>query len=439
MARLALIEDVFVPPKRQRLQFDEEKMQELISSIEEHGLLHPPVVAPEGGKFRLVAGERRFRAIKELNELGMAWRHDGEYVPAGFIPVTKLGELSPLSLREAELEENIRRVDLSWQERVAAEAELMQLRAEKAAAEGKPAPKPIDLAEELRGKANTNTAQSVQQALVLAKNLHRPEVAAAKSQTDAWKALNRVETAERNADVARALGKDHLSGKHRLVQGDSVEWMKGQEAAQFDVICTDPPYGMGADSFGDSGGKMHEEHFYSDDESSWVELMAAAIPELSRLAKKDAHLYLFCDIDRFPTLRLAVEDNGWTPFRTPLIWFKPSAFRAPWPEKGPQRKYECILYAVRGDLKCLRLGGDVLQHSPDENLGHPAQKPVALLKDLLSRSVRPGMKILDPFCGSGGIFEAGNDLSAIVTGVELDEKAAGIAAGRLENLRASKS
>jgi len=48
-----------------RTVFDADAIQELATSIEEHGLLQPIVVVPHGsGTFSIVAGERRFRAAK---------------------------------------------------------------------------------------------------------------------------------------------------------------------------------------------------------------------------------------------------------------------------------------------------------------------------------------------------------------------------------------
>lgn len=434
MTRLIPIPSLHVPPDRQRREFDEGKLQELVSSIQERGLLHPIVVRSLREEFYLVAGERRLRAISQLSEFETPFRFDGKVVPPGQIPVVTLGELSDLDAREAELEENIRRVDLSWQERVAAEAGLVLLRERAAKAAGVPFNRDA-VVEEIKGAATPSATTAVTQAVILAKNLHRPEVAKAKSQSDAWKAMKRAEEAEKNADLASRLGAEHISAKHTLVQGNCLEWMADQEAGQFDVVCTDPPYGMGADGFGDSGKAVMGEHFYQDDFAHWYPLIQGFIEGITRLAKANSHVYAFCDVERFPQLKEEFEASGWKVFRTPLIWFKPSAFRAPWPEHGPQRKYEMILYARRGELRCTSLAGDVLTYPPDENLGHQAQKPVALFEDLLRRSVRPGMKVLDPFCGTGPVFEAAQALSAFATGVEQDPTACGIAAGRLERLK----
>lgn len=57
-------------PLQPRRDFDEGELRELASSIDENGLLQPLVVRPAPGgddQYELVAGERRFRAIRTLD------------------------------------------------------------------------------------------------------------------------------------------------------------------------------------------------------------------------------------------------------------------------------------------------------------------------------------------------------------------------------------
>lgn len=68
----------------------------LAASMSEHGLIHPIVVDAHDN---LVAGGRRLRAAELLG-----WES---------IPATRLGDLTPEQLREIELEENLRRKDLT--------------------------------------------------------------------------------------------------------------------------------------------------------------------------------------------------------------------------------------------------------------------------------------------------------------------------------------
>ncbi len=61
------INDIIPNREQPREYFSEETMEELKKSIAENGILEPPIVRRKGDFFELVAGERRFRAAKELN------------------------------------------------------------------------------------------------------------------------------------------------------------------------------------------------------------------------------------------------------------------------------------------------------------------------------------------------------------------------------------
>jgi ParB family chromosome partitioning protein len=50
-----------------RIDFNQEKLNELISSIREKGVVQPVLVRKTGEGYELIAGERRFRAVKALN------------------------------------------------------------------------------------------------------------------------------------------------------------------------------------------------------------------------------------------------------------------------------------------------------------------------------------------------------------------------------------
>ena len=54
-----------------RRSFDEEALKELAASIRAVGVIQPIIVAPEGERYRIIAGERRYRAsrIAELEEI----------------------------------------------------------------------------------------------------------------------------------------------------------------------------------------------------------------------------------------------------------------------------------------------------------------------------------------------------------------------------------
>lgn len=58
------IEDISPNPYQARLIWDEQEMANLAESIRANGILQPIIVRPEGPKYQLIAGERRFRAAK---------------------------------------------------------------------------------------------------------------------------------------------------------------------------------------------------------------------------------------------------------------------------------------------------------------------------------------------------------------------------------------
>ncbi len=63
--RLVPVDRIEPNPQQPRMSFDEAGLEELAASIKEHGVLQPILVRPvEGGRYQLVAGERRWRASR---------------------------------------------------------------------------------------------------------------------------------------------------------------------------------------------------------------------------------------------------------------------------------------------------------------------------------------------------------------------------------------
>lgn len=426
---------ILVPATRQRQEFAPIPLAELMDSIGERGLIHPLTVRVEEGTYVLVAGERRLRAIKDLWAIGGTLRMGEETFPQGVVPVINWGVVTALEAEELELAENIRRADLAWQERAQATSRIANLRSGQAANAGKPAPSVADISLEVRGSAEGSNQQATRREIIIEKHLGDPEVAKAKSLEEAWKILKKREEVADNTARGVAVGKTLSRASHTLHNADALEWLASCPADSFDVILTDPPYGMGADEFGDSGGKAEGAHAYADDEATALRCYNAVAYEGFRVTKPQAHLYAFCDLDYFASLKLLFAEAGWWVHRTPLIWHKPNASRVPWPEHGPQRKYELCLYAVKGKRPVTKIAPDVVSYNPDPNLGHSAQKPVALFEDFLKRSVRPGDSALDPFCGTGPVFQAAHNLKCFATGIEKDPASYGIALKRIEGIK----
>ncbi len=105
-----LIQDIVPNPEQPRRLFKDQALQELAISIKEHGILQPVVVIAQEDKYRLVAGERRWRAAQIA---GL------EAVPAIIRTLNEQQEL------EMSLIENLQREDLTPLEAAAAFVKLI--------------------------------------------------------------------------------------------------------------------------------------------------------------------------------------------------------------------------------------------------------------------------------------------------------------------------
>lgn len=430
MTHTLLRSDLIILPNRQRRDFEPEALTDLANSISSLGLLHPIVVRETPDGLVLVAGERRLRALETLWLLGDGCRHNGQFYGLNEIPYVTLGELDPIAAEEAELDENLKRQDLSWQERSEAIARLHKLRVKQAELVGQS----HKISDTLR-EVETTDYSTDRKAILLADHLNNPVVAGAKNEKEAFKALKREEEKAKVTALAETIGASYNSSAHKLFHVDCLTWLAECPDNQFDVILTDPPYGMNAQSFGDGAGRMvNSEHHYDDSPEAWSILMDKFCPEAFRVAKAQSHAYIFCDFDKFHQLKLKMQSAGWYVFRTPFIVHKLGSGRVPLPDRGPRRQYELILYAIKGDRPVTGIYSDVISCKLEENLTHGANKPVELYIDLLKRSVRPGDSVLDAFAGSGTIFPAAHACKLYATGLELNAEYYGISIKRLNSL-----
>ena len=60
------IHDIVPNPFQPRTIFDEGRISELAQTIRTHGVIQPIVVREREGKFEIIAGERRWRAVTTL-------------------------------------------------------------------------------------------------------------------------------------------------------------------------------------------------------------------------------------------------------------------------------------------------------------------------------------------------------------------------------------
>ncbi|MDR0928886.1 MAG: ParB/RepB/Spo0J family partition protein [Oscillospiraceae bacterium] len=105
------IGDIDPSPDQPRRRFDQAALKELADSIRQVGVLQPILVAETGGRYRIIAGERRWRAAR-MAEL--------DSIPAIVRAMDQVARM------EAALIENLQREDLNPIEEAAAVRALME-------------------------------------------------------------------------------------------------------------------------------------------------------------------------------------------------------------------------------------------------------------------------------------------------------------------------
>jgi ParB family chromosome partitioning protein len=201
-----LIKDIKVID-RQRLDLGD--IQELAQSISRFGLIQPIVVNQEN---RLIAGGRRLAAHEYLNKLE--------------IDVVYKETLTDGELHEMELEENVRRREMSWQERSLNILKIHELKCKRSAIEGakwgqQETAEMLGLASKASVSYNNEIALRLRQELLLDANKPR-RYWACDSITSAWKLRLRDEADMLNASLAQKTAESFNTTTDNLASLDDL-------------------------------------------------------------------------------------------------------------------------------------------------------------------------------------------------------------------------
>ena len=417
------IDQIIVAPDRQRREFTTSALETLANSIARRGLLHPVTLRNDSPQ--LVAGERRLRAIARLHAEGTQFTCNGTVVPSGTVPCLRLSEADALTLEETELEENVIRTDLTWQERANAEARLHGLRSQQAEQLGE-TQSLAETAKELGESAHKgNDIRDLRESILLNTFLDDPDVAGAQSRREALNIVKRKVASEFRSQLVA----QHAAGpksQHVALLGSCIDLLPRMaldtSLPRVDLIITDPPYGINAHKMTAlSGSEAGTKHHYDDTLENAKAVWETIFRDGFALAAPDAVLYMFCDFRHWNTLLQLATCAGWTPHQRPLIWHKPTGGMLGDSSHWPRMHYETILLCMKGDMRTRGIASDVITMNGGDSALHAAAKPPALYVELLNRYALPGMHVLDPCAGSGPVFPAANALSLRATAIEIDE------------------
>ncbi len=383
---------------RQRRELTD--IDELADSIQRLGLIHPIVVRRDHS---LVAGERRLAAC-----LSLGWTH---------VHCHYTDELDEHILKALELEENIKRKNLEWQDECRAIKEYHDIRK---------SDDPTWTLEKT-GEAIGVERNAVSKRLAVAQEIEKgnervitaPRFSTAVGIIDRKNArLDAAGLAEFES-IARKKG---VEAPPSILNTDFAEWAKTYTGPKFNFIHCDFPYGIGADKFNQGAAPLHGG--YDDTEDTYWRLCRALLDNLSRIASESCHIMFWFSMHFYqPTLDFFADNSDFNLDPFPLVWLKSDNIGIlPDPQRGPRRIYETALFGSRGDRKVVRAKSNAYA-SPSVRDVHMSVKPEPMLAHFFEMFVDESTSFLDPTCGSGSSVRAAERLAAAqVTGLEINKE-----------------
>jgi site-specific DNA-methyltransferase (adenine-specific) len=428
---LVPLEDILVTD-RFRTEYDgwadREKIDFLSDSISRNGLLSPLVLDRDGN--RLLAGGRRLAALKKLN-----WT---------LAPVLYKDQLTNIQRKEIELEENLARKDLTWQETARLTEAIDDLKrtiyGSSSGSSGRGVKledtAPDDTGWSLRRTANLRGTSilAVHRDIVLAKALRvLPSLNDEKSASNALRKVDHlVEDLEREL-VFRSQPDAVVALDSNILHGDALVLVKDLPDNSVDCIITDPPYGFDLEH-GRYAARDSTDTKFVDDADSILNLLDKLLPELRRVLKPSGHLYAFFGPNHWDETMNIYNSAGFNVSEIVCIWYKtgPSTGAGDW-DHGFAPAWEPFLFCTNRERRLAYKRKNVFEFPTELGDGryHPTQKPLALLTDLIQLSTFESELVLDPFAGSGSTLVAAKQLNRRYLGFELDDRYVQITKQRL--------
>ena len=430
----------------------------LSNSLRIYGLIQPIVINQEK---RLVAGGRRLAAASQLG-----WSH---------IDVVFRETLTADELHELELEENVRRKDLTWQERCINIASIHALKRRRSALEGAKWGQ-RETAEVL----GLDSHCSVGYALTIARELQGSNDSPlwkCDSMMDAWRLVMRrdeeaalaelvkirkegindlthsedlVELKEWSALSEEEARQTYLSNPHNdpnefesyyiekrarmkereetiylsgiLKLGDSIAFMHSN-TIKFDHIVTDIPYGIDMENLSDfvDIDTVEKEH---DIESNKA-LIHNFFPAAFACTKDHAFVVTWCDQMFWQFMYDCAINAGFRVQRWPITWSKTHACQNQSAGFNFTKTTEIAIVCRKPGATLMtpatRCDFSAGTDSLCDQINHPFAKPYECWRFVVDKISFEGQTILDPFMGRGSGIISMLRMNRKVVGVELNE------------------
>lgn len=418
-----------------RIRVDMGNIDEMCTSIREYGLIQPIVLIREAKEsvqyiqgyqdteskvttfdIKLVAGGRRFTALKRLG-----WKeliHAKHFIWRDEVISSANPEVS-LKIQGIELEENLRRKELSWQEQVLGQRKLLELMqkihggAAKAGAptrgekyHGEVKGFGVNKLAAMLGKSAASVSQDINLANAIVKV---PQLKNADSKESARRQITTFSTIiQMRKDGAAAATVQGLNDKGEapqeqkwiLYEGDFKTNCNLVDDNSVDLIYSDLPFGVSLSQMSKhSKGAVG----YDDSRGAILADLPMFIREAKRILREDRYGVFFFGFNYYSELCSVLTSEGFRINSVPFIWFKNSRSTEN-PNTRYGNSYDPAIIAMKGSPSFIRPGMQNFFSHPQpigEAKLQVAQQPIELVTRFLQDMVVPGTTVCDLTAGSG--------------------------------------
>lgn len=387
-----LVSEIWVDREaRQRRELT--NIEPLMESIQKRGLINPITITHDN---QLIAGERRFTAVSRLG-----WTH---------VDVRYVEDLDPAELQMLELEENIRRENITWQEEALAYETYHKLKLSL-----NPEWSQSKTAEDLGV-----SPQKLGDKLALAQELNNgnTKIAALPAASTALNIVRRAKERERTStlkQVAAIVAPDTAEPAlpiAPLYNLDFCEWAETYSGVKFNFIHCDFPYGINA-SNQKQGNNTALYGEYSDGFNVFEKLLDSFEANQENFVAENSHMIFWFSIEFYQYVFNRLTKMGWKVNPFPLIWFKTdNTGLLPDPNRGPRRVYETAFFCTRNERFIISAVGNAVGWPGRDKEIHMSEKPVGMLKHFFRMVCDTNTVFLDPTCGSGNSVKTALELKA---------------------------
>ncbi|MBU2072781.1 MAG: ParB N-terminal domain-containing protein [Gammaproteobacteria bacterium] len=389
----------------------------LASDIKRRGLIHPIAVMETETGYKLLAGGRRLLAHAHAKI---------ETIDCKIFPPT----LSELEIKSIELMENTMREDLSFYEEAQLSREILRLQQQIHGVKYSTSPDApgasIRTVAEMMGISH----EKLRQDITLADTIDKfPDIGweKLKNRQEALKIQNNIGRLVVTQQAVERFEKETKRGNtdeymkrlaNSFVVGDFFQCVKEIPSNSIDLVEIDPPYAINLGKIKKGSGKYSygEDGYNEIDAKSYDFFMLDTFRECYRIMAQDSWLICWFGPEPWFSLILVwLRDSNFTVRGMPCVWVKgdeggeTTSGQTNTPMRHLASAYEMFFYAKKGDPKINRQGmTNVFGYKPvpAAHKIHPTERPLDMMKDILTTFVPEGSRVVVPFAGSGNTILA---------------------------------